>query len=254
MSPALGRDLLLVSRTKSGSMIQDEVVYVAREAAGMPAVAPSELSAVLHAPTETARDDAWAGFVRAYTDRILRTLRFMGGDHDTVMDRYAFVLDHLREDGCRRLHAYAGPGSGPFGLWLVVVVRRLCLDHHRQRYGRSRESSGRESRDERASRRRLVDLVSDHVDTAFLAASSHGAPDEVLARSERGRALSQAVEGLQPRDRLLLRLRFAEDLPAREIARLMGFPTLFHVYRRLNKVLEGLREALRAVGVQDAEP
>jgi RNA polymerase sigma factor (sigma-70 family) len=236
-------------------MIQDEVVHVGHEAAGMPAVAPSELSAVLLARTETARDDAWAGFVRAYTDRILRIVRFMGGEHDTVMDRYAFVLDHLREDECRRLRAYAGPGSGPFELWLVVVVRRLCLDHHRVRYGRSRERSGRDqSRDERAARRRLVDLVADHVDTALLAAPSHGAPDQVLARSERGRALSQAVEGLPPRDRLLLRLRFAEDLPAREIARLMSFPTLFHVYRRLDKVLGGLRETLQFLGVQDAEP
>lgn len=236
-------------------MTQDEVVHLAYEAAGMPATAPSELSAILHAPTEAARDDAWAGFVRAYTDRILRIVRSLGGDHDTVMDRYAFVLDHLREDGCRRLRAYAGSESGPFGLWLVVVVRRLCLDHHRVRYGRSRDSSGRDQpREERASRRRLVDLVADHADTALLAAPSRGAPDEVLARSERARALSQTVEGLQPRDRLLLRLRFAEDLPAREIARLMGFPTLFHVYRRLNKVLEGLREALQALGVQDAEP
>ena len=236
-------------------MTQDEVVHVAYEAGGMPATIPSELSAVLHAPTEAARDDAWAGFVRAYTDRILRIARSMGGDHDTVMDRYAFVLDHLREDGCRRLRAYIGPESGPFELWLVVVVRRLCLDHHRVRYGRARNSSGRDQlREERASRRRLVDLVANHADTALLAAPSHGAPDEVLARSERARALSETVEGLQPRDRLLLRLRFAEDLPAREIARLMGFPTLFHVYRRLNTVLEGLREALQALGVQDAEP
>ena len=227
---------------------------MAYEAAGLPAVAPSELSAVLHAPTEAARDDAWTGFVRAYTDQILRIVRSMGGDHDTAMDRYAFVLDHLREDGCRRLRAYAGPGSGPFGLWLVVVVRRLCLDHHRQRYGRSRESSGQVSREERATRRQLVDLVAAQVDTALLAASSQGAPDEVLARSERGRALSQALEQLEPRDRLLLRLRFAEDLPARQIARLMDFPTLFHVYRRLTKVLEGLRETLQALGMQDAEP
>jgi RNA polymerase sigma factor (sigma-70 family) len=217
-------------------------------------MAPSELSAVLHAPTEAARDDAWASFVGAYSDRILRIVRSMGGDHDTTMDRYAFVLDHLREDGCRRLRAYAGPRSGPFELWLVVVVRRLCLDHYRQRYGRARESPGHEARDQRASRRRLVDLVAGHVDTALLAAPLQGGPDEALARSERERALSRALERVQPRDRLLLRLRFAEELPAREIARLMNFPTLFHVYRRLNKVLEGLRESLEALGVRDAEP
>ena len=81
-----------------------------------------------------------------------------------------------------------------------------------------------------------------------------GRPDEALVRSERERALSQALERVQPRDRLLLRLRFAEDLPAREIARLMNFPTLFHVYRRLNKVLDGLRGSLQSLGMRDAEP
>jgi hypothetical protein len=34
----------------------------------------------------------------------------------------------------------------------------------------------------------------------------------------------------------------------------MSFPTLFHVYRRLDKVLGGLRETLQFLGVQDAEP
>ena len=146
-------------------------------------------------------------------------------------------------------------GVGPFALWLVVVVRRLCLDHHRHRYGRAREAnSGELSREERAGRRRLVDLMAAQVDTALLAASADEAPDVVFARSERARALSHALEGLQPRDRLLLRLRFAEDLPAREIAQLMKFPSLFHVYRRLDKVLVILRGALKAHGVHGVDP
>ncbi|HEY8256443.1 MAG TPA: sigma-70 family RNA polymerase sigma factor [Gemmatimonadales bacterium] len=216
----------------------------------MPAANPSELSTLLHAPTEAAREDAWAAFLRAYTDDILRVVRSLGGDHDLLMDRYTFVLDRLLEDDCRRLRGYARPGAGPFALWLVVVVRRLCLDHHRHRYGRSRESAPPE---ERAGRRRLADLVSDEMDTALLAAPTAAAPDAVLARSERARALAQAMEELPHRDRLLLRLRFSEDLPAREIARLMGFPTLFHVYRRLDKVLGALRGALEARSVREAE-
>jgi RNA polymerase sigma factor (sigma-70 family) len=228
---------------------------VAYEATGMPAVAPSELSAILHAPTALAREDAWTAFLHAYTSQILRVVRSLGGDHDILMDRYTFVLDHLREDGCRRLRGYARPGSGPFALWLVVVVRRLCLDHHRRRYGRAREAqAGELSRQERAGRRRLVDLMVAEVDTALLAAPSHEAPDAVLARSEHARALSLALESLQPRDRLLLRLRFAEDLSARDIAQLMEFPSLFHVYRRLNKVLAVLRGALRDHGVHGVEP
>jgi DNA-directed RNA polymerase specialized sigma24 family protein len=104
----------------------------------MSAASPSELPALLHAPTQAAREEAWAGFVAAYSEPILRVVRSLGGDHDLVMDRYAFVLDHLRENDCQRLKTFARPGAGPFALWLVVVVRRLCLDHHRARFGRAR--------------------------------------------------------------------------------------------------------------------
>jgi len=135
------------------------------------------------------------------------------------------------------------------------VVRRLCLDHHRHHYGRSRDGpAGDLPQAERAKRRRLVDLVADQIDPALLAAPAHGVPDALLARSELARALSLVLEGLPPRDRLLLRLRFGEDLPAREIARLMSFPTLFHVYRRLDKVLVALRTQLQELGVDGSEP
>ena len=166
------------------------------------------------------------------------------------MDRYTYALERLREDDCRRLRAYVRPGAGEFTLWLVVVVRRLCLDHYRERYGRPQRSApGSPASAERAGRRRLADLVADRTDPALLAASSQ-APDEELDRRERLDALASVLERLPPSDRLLLRLRFGEDLPAREIARIMRFPTLFHVYRRVDKVLNELRGALGSLGVE----
>ena len=212
--------------------------------------APAELVSLLAADTDPARDEAWAAFVHAYTAQILRTARSLGGDADSAMDRYAFVLDRLREDGCRRLRAYVRPGAGEFALWLAVVVRRLCLDHYRERYGRARPNTGGTAGPERAGRRRLVDLVADRTDPSLLAGPGHTAPDEVLVQAERMRALSAALDRLAPADRLMLRLRFAEDLPAREIARLMRFPTLFHVYRRLDRVLRELRRTLDQLGVE----
>lgn len=55
------------------------------------------------------------------------------------MDRYAHVLDKLQVDDFRRLRTFVADGRGKFTTWLTVVVRRICLDHHRQRYGRVRE-------------------------------------------------------------------------------------------------------------------
>ncbi|MEO6058074.1 MAG: sigma-70 family RNA polymerase sigma factor [Gemmatimonadales bacterium] len=216
---------------------------------------PTELSALVAATRDPAREDAWAGFVHAYTSQILRVARSLGGGEDAVMDRYAFVLQSLRDDDCHRLRAYLRPVAPEFGAWLTVVVRRLCLDHHRQRYGRASEATGNVSSDRnRAGRRRLVDLVADRLDPSELAASPRSSPDVALAHAERARALTGAVERLRASDRLLLRLRFTEELSVREIARLMRFPTIFHVYRRLNTVCDALRQSLRAVGVLDAEP
>jgi RNA polymerase sigma factor (sigma-70 family) len=216
---------------------------------------PPVLSGILAASSDSAREQAWTSFVRELSPEILRVARSLGGDHDHAMDRYAFALDRLREENCRRLRAYVRPGAGEFRLWLIVVVRRLCLDHYRERYGRARESAHPDlPRESRASRRRLADLVAEKIEPDLLAASPESAPDLALARSERSHALAAALERLPAEDRLLLRLRFAKELTAREIAKLLHLPTVFHVYRRLNAACATLRESLRRHGVTDAEP
>ena len=215
---------------------------------GSSPAAPAELAALLAAPSEPSRDEAWAAFVRVWTPAILRVARSLGGDTDSAMDRYAHVLARLREDDHRRLRAYARTGA-EFPFWLTVVVRRLCLDHYRERYGRERRSAGNPT-ENRATRRRLVDFVADRTDPELLASSSNNAPDVELARAERLRALETALGRLAPSDRLLLRLRFAEEATAREIAGLMRFPTVFHVYRRLDHLMKELRRALTALGLE----
>jgi RNA polymerase sigma factor (sigma-70 family) len=212
----------------------------------------SELANLLAAPP-AARDDAWAEFLRAYSPVVLRVARSLGGDHDAVMDRYAYVLDQLRAEDCRRLRAYDRPGAGDFTLWLVVVVRRLCLDQYRVRYGRARQQTAGtgESADVRRTRRRLVDLVGDEIDPSAIM-SRDDTPDEAVIRAERSATLERALAALDPRDRLLMRLRFAEEMSAREIAELMRFPTVFHVYRRLDAVLRVLRDGLTRAGLDRA--
>ena len=66
--------------------------------------------------------------------------------------------------------------------------------------------------------------------------------------------LEAAVARLAPADRVLLKLRFEDELPAREIAAVLRLPTVFHVYRRLNALLTELRVTLRNRGVEDPEP
>jgi len=212
---------------------------------------PPELIRLLSAPDPPTRDAAWDAFVAAHSRLLLHTARSLNHDHDAAMDGYAYVLQALRENEYRRLRAYAADGRSKFSTWLVVVARRLCLDFHRKRYGRARES-GEGSRETRAARRRLVDLVAEELDTSRFAPRASSDPAAELQDRERAAALGAALCALPPRDRLLLALRFEDDLPAREIARVMDLPTPFHVYRRLNTLLASLRHSLRQHGPEGA--
>jgi RNA polymerase sigma factor (sigma-70 family) len=169
------------------------------------------------------------------------------------MDAYADLLEQLRCDDFRRLRAYTVRSRCKFTTWLVVVARRLCLDRLRQRYGR-RHGTGHQSHEAHGVRRRLVDLLAEELDVSELADPADDNPETRLRSSELGGALTEALTALDPRDLLLLKLRFEEGLAAREIGQVMGFATPFHVYRRLNTLLAQLRTALARRGVRDSEP
>lgn len=168
------------------------------------------------------------------------------------MDAYAFVLEALREERCRRLRAYAPDGRTRFTTWLVVVVRRLALDHHRKRYGRPR-SEDDAHRAEHVARRRLQDLVAADVDPDTLTTAIGSSPDASLRQRELAEALASAVATLDPADRLMLALRYDDERSIREIAAVMGLPTVFHVYRRLGTALAALKRALARRGVEEPE-
>lgn len=198
---------------------------------------------------EPSREDAWRAFVAEYSRLILHVARSQAESYDEAMDRYAHVLEQLRAEDLRRLRAYVSDGRGKFTTWLVVVVRRLCIDLVRQRYGRDRDG-----RDGLQARRALADLVGSDVDLGLLPDDSGPGPAEALRSRELRDALSAGLDLLDPSDRLLLRLRFQDAVPVAEIARILALPTVFHVYRRLNRILGELRTRLEELGVEDASP
>lgn len=214
-------------------------------------VPPTTLSRLLGELDLEARDEAWTEFVRQHTGLVLHVARSFGGDHDAAMDRYTYVLEQLRVDDFRRLRTYSADGRSEFSTWLVVVAQRLCMDYLRAKYGRVRavEGDAAAAVAERAARKRLVELVSEEIDLAQLAS-----PDEVplvddaLQETQMYEALEKALTVLEHRDRLLVKLRFEDDVPMPEIARNLRFPTRFHAYRRLRIVLAQLRSALERSG------
>lgn len=208
---------------------------------------PPPLERLLGAGDSASCEAAWADFLEQYSRLILHVTRSLGGSHDDAMDRYAHALEQLRRDDYRRLRGYAADGRGKFTTWLVLVVRRLCLDEARRRYGRTRGGSN----EAHEARRRLADLVAADVDTDLLPGSGR-TPEEEAGASELSGRLNGAIEELEPRDRLMLRLRFQDEVAVAEIARIFSLPNVFHVYRRLNRIFDQLRETLWEMGVEDA--
>ena len=214
---------------------------------------PAELSALLRAPDAAAREAAWADFVQVHSRLLLHVARRVARDHDAAMDAYTYLLEQLHHDQCRRLRVYSPHERTKFTTWLVVVARRLCLDHVRQRYGRPQDA-GQEGGEGRAVRRRLADLLGEELDPSSLTDPAPAAdPETQLRKGELRQVLASALSNLAPRDQLLLKLRFEDGLSARAIAQILGMATPFHVYRRLQGLFISLREALGRRGVEDTE-
>jgi RNA polymerase sigma factor (sigma-70 family) len=210
---------------------------------------PSELSRLLEAAPGQARDEAWAAFVACYSGLLLRVATAFAPGYDGALDRYAFMLDELRKADCRRLHKFAADGRGRFSTWLTVVARRLCLDHHRRQHGRFRGEvpPGSARTLARTARRELTRLDAAEHQLAQLAAGPELDPTDEIEDRDRRAVLRRAIGQLPPGDRLMLRLRFEQDLTAREMATVLGLPSPFHVYRRLDAIYLALRACIRGL-------
>jgi RNA polymerase sigma factor (sigma-70 family) len=220
----------------------------------MDGASPLELGQLLHAPDAAAREAAWERLIATHTRLLLAVARSFGGDQDQAMERYAYLLEKLRERDFHRLRAFQANGRARFSTWLTVAARRLCLDYHRSRYGRARSSEpSAETASLRTVRRNLADSVAAELDTDLLPDSDAIGAESETIRSERDATLRAALETLAPEDRLLLALRFQDDLAASKIATVMNYPTLFHVYRRLDAVLSRLRAILVSRGIEGSD-
>lgn len=214
---------------------------------------PQELQDLLQPPGPVERDEAWGRFVECFSRLLLHVCRSLFRDHDQAMDCYAYVLEELRKDDCRRLRKYVPEPGCKFTTWLVVVVRRLCLDFRRTIYPRPRKDDDRPPViDLVSSRMSLNTSIIVELDETLLA--DPGLSPEQLARIRDRRARLQAcLSRLAPAQRLLLTYRFVDELPGREIASLLQLPTTFHAFRAIEAVLKQLRQCLAGKGITDPE-
>jgi RNA polymerase sigma factor (sigma-70 family) len=214
---------------------------------------PFELDRLLQAADLPDREAAWEDLIQRHTRLILAAARSLGGDKDAVMERYAHVLGKLRENEFRRLRAFDPHAGATFSTWLTVTARRMCLDLYRAHYGRSRTRHASDrSTVMRAARKALNDPLTSELDADNLPAHGHDAEAE-LVYGHRDDCLKAELARLTPRERLLLTLRFEDNLSASKIASVLGLPSQFHVYRKLNTVLRALRLRLESRGIENSD-
>lgn len=219
----------------------------------MGGTAPIELNRILDAADPPDREAAWEELIGRHTRLLMSVARSFGRDHDATMERYSYVLGKLREWEFRRLRAYDPDAGATFSTWLTVTARRLCLDHHRSLYGRHRATHSEDkSAVLRAARRALADSFFTAVDADSISDAGDAA-DSGLIKRHRDECLRVELARLTPRERLILTLRFEDDLPASKIASIIGLPTPFHVYREINSILSQLREHLQSRGIEGSD-
>jgi RNA polymerase sigma factor (sigma-70 family) len=219
----------------------------------MGSAVPIELNRLLQATELPDRETAWEGLIARHTRLILSVARSLGGDNDAVMERYAYVLGKLRENEFRRLRAFDSNAGATFSTWLTVTARRMCLDLHRSKFGRRRsEHSNDKTSILRAARKALGSSYFTDVDADTVSTDNDQA-DLGIIRGQRNECLRDALSRLTPRERLLLTLRFEDELSAPRIAAILGLQSPFHVYRRLNSILGSLRQRLISRGIENSD-
>jgi RNA polymerase sigma factor (sigma-70 family) len=79
---------------------------------------------------------SWQSFLITYSDSIYAVITKFARDSDLAGDCFLFVCEKLADKEYRRLRAFRPNGKARFSTWLRAVVRNLCLDWHRARFGR----------------------------------------------------------------------------------------------------------------------
>jgi RNA polymerase sigma factor (sigma-70 family) len=243
--------------------------------------------------------EAWSSFLEEYGGIIFQVIRHFESDSDDAADCFQFVCEHLCEGQFRRLRRFAPGGPAKFTTWLRAIVRNLCLDWQRKRFGRPRmfrsvsRLSGLDQQVFRLVHERGVteeealvrlmpefpeltpQLLSQAIEringtltsnqswllrtrTAFASrrsvdtendqvaqlTSTEGDPETLAITAERKGILARALRNLPANEKLLIRLRFEEDMTLDQIAKLLQMGNAQRVDRQIKQILARLRSEL----------
>jgi RNA polymerase sigma factor (sigma-70 family) len=253
-------------------------------------------------------EKAWDEFLNGYAPLILQVVHLFERDQDRIEDCFVFVCERLKRNNLRRIRQFKTQGAATFATWLRAVVRNLCLDWRRHRFGRPRlfrSISRLPGLDQEVFRciyhRRLRENETFHTVRALYPSLTRGEladsmvrinkclspqqswllvsriprlesisasssnpdasdrdselpdrepdPETQSARQESLTALRKAMSDLPPQQRLLLRLRFEQELSLEQIAHLTQLPSSLTVQRIIQRAIATIREQLITEGI-----
>ena len=216
----------------------------------------ARIKAILHDLASTNAQTAWTEFLRDYSALIFQVIRHFERNQDDAADCFQVVCEGLVANKFRRLRQFRVDGSARFSTWLRAVVRNLCLDWHRKKFGRTRVF-------------RSVTRLSSFDQDVFRFIYQRGASnDECLsllrskfpqATSERIRESKERIESeLTTRQRSLLmaRMNFPQNGEsgldeASHLAALADDRPNPEAQVILQELTRGLAQALKSISAQD---
>ena len=177
-------------------------------------------------------EEAWTLFLSEYGNLTFQVVRHFESDADNASDCFQFVSEQLVKDSFRRLRKFEPSGPARFSTWLRAVVRNLCIDWRRKEFGR----------------RRTLDPLPQFTDLNHAAEAADPQPDPEAQTilHERRTLVNVALLRLENRDRLLLRLRFEEELTLDQIAKLLDLGNAQRVDRQIKHALALLNTELKS--------
>ena len=169
-------------------------------------------------------ETAWKRFDGTYKRHILRVAESACSSRDTARDLADSLLAHLflpNSSGCCRIASYCGLSS--LATWLTVIINNRAINERERKYNN-------------LDRLDLLPEMADHAFTTKVEASIRASKYEPQIEE----SLRETVRSLTEREKLLLVLRYEDEMKISEIAR------FFHTHSStISRQIQSVQEKVR---------
>jgi RNA polymerase sigma-70 factor (ECF subfamily) len=191
----------------------------------------------------SAKKEAWDTFVNRFSKLIYysinKTLRLHNQNlqQEDVEDVYSSVFVSFMDKDCKKLRQFEGRQGCTLSSWVRLITIRHTIDYLRslkEHISLNDDSGGTQP---------MIERLPDK-NTSF---------EKELEDHEAARTLKDAIDSLNPQDRLFMELFYEKELPPEEIAEIMNV-SVNTVYSKKNRVREKIKKILSDRGIIARNP